>query len=285
MTKLKLKKVYIGVMIISLIVIQFSLLTNVSKGASMQPIGESNAPLIDGLKEESWENYNSTIISSFGVDKLVRVYSMFYDEKKDDVVTTYIYFGLYFKGKEHNETHESFALFLANEDLDTTNATNMWAYQDIKLLRIDGTDADQYVDAKNKRVLNDTVNDIEFAVNNNSENEMFYELRFPLSTNRTDDVNWSKQQDYCFRLYFGETYKNSTEDYAPDYENWQASGKITIAIGLKSENDFGDSKFWWESFGSYDLNTFIAKIIFFAIAAVIFVFIGAYILNSRKKLK
>lgn len=249
----------------------------------MQPKAQTTAPEIDGLKESSWNTYNSTPIQLPG-GKFVEIYSMYHNEQDGGETTTYIYFGLLYKEVTH-EALESFALFLSEKPPDSSEVTNLWTYDDIKVVRLDGVSYDQEIISDEERSRNDTINDIEFAVSNNSKNETFYEMRFPISTNRTDDVNWTVNEAFSFKLFFGNTYGSEVEDYQPEYENWEVSTRITLEIGIQDEGGLDTGKWWWENLPGGDFNSFVSMLVFFVIAIVMFVGIGYYnIIGARKRM-
>lgn len=259
----------------------------------IQPLFEANAPYIDGVREDTWLDYVekwepdtsvSEVVNDFS--DLVEIYVLYHD---DDAAVDWLYVGIYFSHvypTNLNETYDTFALFLSNEEPDSSNlTTDIWSYDDIKAVCVNGSTYDQYIDSDqdptNPGILD--TDDIVFAFDYD-ESSAFFEFKFPLSGDPGEDVSWEAGNKYTMRLLYGDTFENEAP-YRPDYNSFDSTGKITVKLGRQpGESDFEDEPLWWERIGEESLDSFIAKIVLFVIATFMFLFIGSYVLNSRKSL-
>ncbi|MHA1998402.1 MAG: hypothetical protein ACTSU9_09805, partial [Promethearchaeota archaeon] len=252
---------------------------------TLQPLNEKSPPYIDGLDVQAWKDKDETIDKEayqFSGDRWIDLYSFYY-AKDVSANEYYIYFGIYLRVADHYD-NESFALFLSN----TSEApANIWGYDDVKMVRKDGVSYDLWVDKDNDAPAYDidhlgSGNDIEFAMNNDSEDKTFYELRFPIMVNKTNDVNWSVGNTYSLKLLYakGDAYGgnntyyfgNESEELLPHFENWEEMPVLTLKIGFQPGEGIDENgRNWWEDYAAGDFNSFVTMMTFFVIAIIIFV--------------
>lgn len=253
---------------------------------TIQPLFEEDLPVIDGNLDEAWEDYREYWADrDYTVNEVITDFSdiaelyMLINPKTD-----WLYVGLQFNHQYVNisESNDTFAFFFSNQAPDSPNlTTDIWSYDDIKAVRVDEEKFDQYVDSGDAKI--DSEDEITFAFNHTSTSA-FFEFKFPLSTDSDEDINWTASNTYTLRILYGNEYE-SIFPFRPNYTTFTSTGKITVKLGFQPEDPgYEEGDPWWQLLGAGDLDTFVAKLIFFAIAISMFIFIGSYVLNSKRRL-
>ncbi|MHA1371179.1 MAG: hypothetical protein ACTSRA_15870 [Promethearchaeota archaeon] len=294
-SKYNTRKVCIFGIVIAFTVLCFTAsFISTARAVTLQALNEDQAPAINGIRENEWEGFNSEPFTGFATDKAIKLYSFYYIDTNESV--TYIYFGILLIGTE-NKNNESFAFFLSNYNSSNTSVSSIYDYDDLKIIRFDGVTYDMYpaydVDNDEYYFRNDSVsegsgNNVEAQARNNTdgdENKAFYEMRFPISTDHDDDVNWSVNNEYAILIYHGNSYENESGDYNPIFDNWVQISKISLQIGVLETGEPEQGIFNEEKMRDY-LDKNGAKIALFSIAASLFGIISIHsLIKARNKIK
>jgi len=248
----------------------------------LSPANVVNAPTMDGLKDQIWLLQNYTVFPNI-YGNLLKVYAC--------ACGAYIYFGLEYQTSVH-APNESFAIACSNAPPSDSSFFNnsILSYPIVKTVRIDGKSWDQYItNNPTHRASNwSDGNIIQFANSNASGlgNYSWYEIGLPRDYSRASgqDINWSWNNQYLIRIFYGTTYAGATgafgsSPYGPEYGAWTTCTPpiiLTMPFSTCCPPPPNSPSF-------PELTIFLIS--FFSMTGVILAIVGVYIFQSRKRVK
>ena len=262
-------------------IVQMVFLTLPSSAASygVKPNITKTEPEINGDKETLWDSQNSTLFTNVA-GNLLKVYSCIYVQE----LIPFIYFGLEYKTSSHNH-NESFAIACSNAAPGNSSVNDsIWSYNVVKTLRIDGNKWDQQILRSERRARNwSDGGTVFFATRNESSNDnaSFYEvkLRCQLSHPSGQDLNWTWDHKYIFKIFYGTDYGGVSDFGQPHFDGWTSSTPmITLIIPSDPNAAITDVT-------KADFNTLVAQIVFFSLTGVVLGMVGVYIYQTKKRIK
>ncbi|MEX2683799.1 MAG: hypothetical protein Q6373_019660 [Candidatus Sigynarchaeota archaeon] len=249
---------------------------------NLKPGNADPAPIIDGVVDNVWNSYNSTVmpIKIGGEDQLLRVYTCVFND--------FIYFGLQLRTSVHAK-NESFAIACSNLPPGSSSVNDsVYSYSVAKIVRIDGKSWDWKIYNSPRMFSNWTkgssISGEHFKIGFTTSNFTFYELRFGRQLPRPDDgegdVNWVRKNSYLIKIFYGTLYGNFSEFYAPKLGDWTSSTeKITLTIPAAPNDPTR------EDIGELKLNEMLWKVTFFIMAGFAIALVGVYIVRTKARVK
>jgi len=272
----------LGVMLLSIASQAAASITPALNVYHLKPGNADPAPSIDGVVDDVWSSYNSTVIpiKIGGEDQLLRVYTCVFND--------FIYFGLQLRTSTH-AGNESFAIACSNETIGTAPVNDsVYSYTVAKIVRIDGKSWDWKIYNRPRMFSNWTkgssISGEHFKIGFGASNFTFYELRFGRQLPRADDfggdVNFVRKNSYPLKIFYGTLYGNFSEFYAPQLGNWTTSTQmITLTIPPAPDDPTSDE------IGELKLNETVGKITMFIVAGLAIATVGVYIMRTKSRIK